>query len=51
VGRTGVIIGCWLARHGHPGETALRPPIAHADLIRGLGDKLLELAKLTQQQG
>ncbi|ANV89044.1 fused DSP-PTPase phosphatase/NAD kinase-like protein [Picosynechococcus sp. PCC 7117] len=23
VGRTGVIIGCWLARHGHGGEVAL----------------------------
>ena len=23
VGRTGVIVGCWLARHGHPGEDAL----------------------------
>jgi len=22
VGRTGVIVGCWLARHGHPGEAA-----------------------------
>ena len=24
VGRTGVIVGCWLARHGLPGETALQ---------------------------
>ncbi len=24
VGRTGVIIGCWLARHGHPGAAALQ---------------------------
>jgi len=23
VGRTGVIVGCWLARHGHGGEAAL----------------------------
>lgn len=23
VGRTGVIVGCWLARHGFPGEQAL----------------------------
>ena len=23
VGRTGVIVGCWLARHGYRGETAL----------------------------
>lgn len=23
VGRTGVIVGCWLARHGYPGEAAL----------------------------
>lgn len=23
VGRTGTIIGCWLARHGHEGESAL----------------------------
>jgi len=23
VGRTGVIIGCWLARHGYPGAAAL----------------------------
>jgi hypothetical protein len=23
VGRTGVIVGCWLARHGHPGGKAL----------------------------
>lgn len=23
VGRTGVIVGCWLARHGSPGEAAL----------------------------
>ena len=23
VGRTGVIIGCWLARHGDPGDTAI----------------------------
>jgi hypothetical protein len=23
VGRTGVIVGCWLARHGYPGESAL----------------------------
>jgi len=23
VGRTGVIVGCWLARHGFPGEAAL----------------------------
>jgi hypothetical protein len=23
VGRTGTIIGCWLARHGHPGSDAL----------------------------
>ncbi len=22
VGRTGVIVGCWLARHGYPGEAA-----------------------------
>ena len=23
IGRTGTIIGCWLARHGHPGREAL----------------------------
>jgi protein-tyrosine phosphatase len=23
VGRTGVIVGCWLARHGYPGKAAL----------------------------
>ena len=23
IGRTGTIIGCWLARHGHPGQAAL----------------------------
>ena len=23
IGRTGVIVGCWLARHGHEGEAAL----------------------------
>jgi protein-tyrosine phosphatase len=23
IGRTGVIVGCWLARHGEPGEAAL----------------------------
>ena len=23
VGRTGVIVGCWLSRHGYPGEAAL----------------------------
>ncbi len=23
VGRTGVIVGCWLARHGFPGDQAL----------------------------
>ena len=23
IGRTGTIIGCWLARHGHPGSDAL----------------------------
>jgi len=23
VGRTGVVVGCWLARHGHPGQAAL----------------------------
>ena len=23
VGRTGVIVGCWLARHGYPGQAAL----------------------------
>ena len=23
MGRTGTIIGCWLARHGHPGQAAL----------------------------
>ena len=23
VGRTGTIVGCWLARHGYPGEAAL----------------------------
>ena len=23
VGRTGVIVGCWLSRHGHPGKSAL----------------------------
>lgn len=23
IGRTGVIVGCWLARHGHPGDQAL----------------------------
>ena len=23
VGRTGVVTGCWLSRHGHPGEAAL----------------------------
>ncbi len=23
VGRTGLIVGCWLARHGHPGAAAL----------------------------
>lgn len=23
VGRTGVIVGCWLARHGYPGNAAL----------------------------
>lgn len=23
VGRTGVIVGCWLSRHGYPGESAL----------------------------
>lgn len=23
VGRTGVIVGCWLARHGYPGDKAL----------------------------
>jgi hypothetical protein len=24
IGRTGTIVGCWLARHGHPGDSALR---------------------------
>ncbi len=24
VGRTGTIVGCWLARHGYPGEAALQ---------------------------
>ena len=24
IGRTGTIIGCWLARHGYTGEAALR---------------------------
>ena len=24
VGRTGTIVGCWLARHGHPGPVALK---------------------------
>lgn len=23
VGRTGLVVGCWLARHGHPGQAAL----------------------------
>jgi len=23
IGRTGTIVGCWLSRHGHPGEAAL----------------------------
>ena len=23
VGRTGTVVGCWLVRHGHPGEEAL----------------------------
>lgn len=23
-GRTGIVAGCWLARHGHPGEAALQ---------------------------
>ena len=23
IGRTGTIVGCWLARHGHPGQAAL----------------------------
>lgn len=23
IGRTGLIVGCWLAEHGHPGEAAL----------------------------
>ena len=23
VGRTGLVVGCWLARHGYPGEAAL----------------------------
>ena len=29
IGRTGTIVGCWLARHGHPGQGAL-------DRLRGL---------------
>lgn len=23
IGRTGLVVGCWLARHGHPGQAAL----------------------------
>ena len=28
IGRTGVIVGCWLARHGKPGRPALERPRA-----------------------